>query len=75
MTCRGKPLGYFDLPYLLFVTYFFLYIHLLKVTGVFKPPGIVGVSKPPGIAGVFKPPRITRAIKPPGIAEVLNCRE
>ena len=72
MTCKGKPLGYFDLPYLLFVTYFFLYIHLLKVTGVFKPWGIPGVFKPWGIPGVSKPPGIPGVSKPPGIAEVLN---
>ena len=43
------PLGYFVSTFLLFVTYFFLYMYLQEVTGDFKPPRTMGVSKPLGI--------------------------
>jgi len=71
MICRGKPLDYFGLSFLLFDTYIFIYAHP-KINGVFKPLGIVGVFKLPRIAGVFKPSGIAGLFKPPGIAGVFK---
>jgi len=41
MACRGKSLGYFDLQYLLFVTYFFIYTPP-KSNGGFQTAGNSG---------------------------------
>jgi len=43
MAYRGKPLGHFGLPYLLFFTYFFIY----------KPPKINGGFQTAGNSGGF----------------------